>query len=182
MAKRIRISLANKCQLLFGLGVVLIVTAALFVVAMRMDHLAELGPKQRARDLAGLWISGRIEMVEQDQDSDTRGNPDIDPGMRIEVLSAREANLRADDEPFLRLAFEYFSSAEDTSEYFSPAPVERGDNTYLYARAVRLSEMGDRDPVTQSTEDPNEDPLEKLILIQVVDGEASKQRTLNLIY
>ena len=182
MSKRIRISLANKCQLLFGLGVVLIVTAALFVVAMRMDHLAEQGPKQRARDLAGLWISGRIELVEADEDVERRGNPDVDPGMRIEVLSAREANLRSQDEPFLFKAFEYFNSAEDTSEYFAPGSSESDDHIFLYARAVRLSEMGDRDPVTQPPSEANEDPLEKLILIQLVDQEASKQRTLNLIY
>lgn len=182
MLKRIRISLANKCQLLFGLGVVLIVTTALFVVAMRMDHLAEQGPKQRARDLAGLWISGRIELIQQDETADTRGNPDVDPGMRFEVLGAREANLRADEDPFLRQAIEHFSTAEDTSEYFGPGEGDRGKQIYFYARAVRLSEMGDRDPVTQSSDSPNADPLEKLILIRLVDEEANKQRTLNLIY
>lgn len=182
MSKRIRISLANKCQLLFGLGVVLIVTTALFVVAMRMDHLAEQGPKQRARDLAGLWISGRIELVEQAVDPDTRGNPNVDPGMRIEVMSSREANLRADEDPFLRRAIEHFGGAEDTSEFFSASQSDQGKSDYLYARAVRLSEMGDRDPVTQSADAPNRDPLEKLILIHLVDDEASKQRTLNLIY
>lgn len=182
MSKRIRISLANKCQLLFGLGVVLIVTAALFVVAMRMDHLAEQGPRQRARDLAGLWISGRIELVQQDDEVDTRGNPEIDPGMRIEVVRAGEAALRAEEEPFLARAFEYFNSAEDTAEYFAPGEGHRGKRIFMYARAVRLSEMGDRDPVTQSADAPNEDPIEKLILVQLVDEEASKQRTLNLIY
>lgn len=182
MPKRIHISLANKCQLLFGLGVVLIVTTALFVVAMRMDHLAEQGPKQRARDLAGLWISGRIELVQQGDATNTRGNPDVDPGMRIEVLGAREANLQADEDVFVRQAIEYFSTAEDTSEYFGPDEGDQDDQVYLYARAVRLSEMGDRDPVTQSSDAPNADPLEKLILIRLVDEEASKQRTLNLIY
>ncbi|MEM6504071.1 MAG: HAMP domain-containing sensor histidine kinase [Planctomycetota bacterium] len=182
MSKRIRISLANKCQLLFGLGVVLIVTAALFVVAMRMDHLAEQGPRQRARDLAGLWISGRIELVVQAEESDTRGNPEIDPGMRIEVLGASEAGLRAEDDGFLRDAFNYFDSAEDTKDYFATRSDVDGQQVFLYARAVRLSEMGDRDPVTQSADVPTEDPLEKMILIQLVDEEASKQRTLNLIY
>ena len=182
MSKRIRISLANKCQLLFGLGVVLIVTAALFVVAMRMNHLAELGPKQRARDLAALWISGRIELVEQDEEADTRGNPQVDPGMRIEVLSAREANLRAADDAFLLRAFEHFKSAEDTTELFEPGSNREGKQIFFYVRAVRLSERGDRDPVTQSAQTPTQDPLEKLILIQLVDAEASKQHTLNLIY
>lgn len=182
MSKRIRISLANKCQLLFGLGVVLIVTAALFVVSMRMDHLAELGPKQRARDLAGLWISGRIELVDQAEADDTRGNPDVDPGMRIEVLTIGEANVRAEQETFFQEAFAYFDSAEDTAEYFAAGSGERDKQAFLYARAVRLSEMGDRDPVTQSADAPNEDPIEKVILVQLVDKEASKQRTLNLIY
>lgn len=182
MSKRIRISLANKCQLLFGLGVVLIVTAALFVVAMRMGHLAEQGPEQRARDLAGLWISGRIELIEQSEEVETRGNPEIDPGMRIEVLRVGEANLRAEEDAFLQRAFDHFDSAEDTSEFFEPGEGKRGKRIYLYARAVRLSEMGERDPVTQSVDETNADPLQKLILIQLVDEEASKQRTLNLIY
>jgi signal transduction histidine kinase len=182
MIKRVRISLANKCQLLFGLGVVLIVTAALFVVAMRMDHLADQGPQQRARDFAALWISGRIELVEQGTADETRGNPDIDPGMRIEVLGAREANLRAEEDAFVARAFELFNSAEDTRDYFAEDTGGREKPTYRYARAVRLSEMGDRDPVTQSADAPNEDPIEKVILIQLVDEEASKQRTLNLIY
>ncbi|MEM9347944.1 MAG: ATP-binding protein [Planctomycetota bacterium] len=157
-------------------------TAALLVVAMRMDHLAEQGPRQRARDLAALWISGRIELVAQAEESDTRGNPDIDPGIRIEVLGAGEAGLRTEGDAFLRDAFDYFGSAEDTKDYFATRSGEDGQQTFLYARAVRLSEMGDRDPVTQSVDEPNEDPLEKVILIQLVDEEASKQRTLNLIY
>jgi signal transduction histidine kinase len=97
-------------------------------------------------------------------------------------MTAREANLRADEDAFLRQAIEHFGSAEDTSEFFSTTQSGADKSNYLYARAVRLSEMGDRDPVTQSADTPNEDPLEKLILIQLVDGEASKQRTLNLIY
>ena len=181
MAKRIRISLANKCQMLFGLGVVLIVAAALFVVSMRMNHLAEQGPRQRARDLAGLWVSGRIELAE-DASAEARGNPEVDPGVRIEVLNAREALLLSDEDPFVRTAFERFAAAEDVREHFAPGPIRDGIRTYRFARAVRLSEMGARDPVTQTVDRPNEDPVEKLILVRLVDEEASKQRTLNWIY
>lgn len=182
MFKRIRISLANKCQLLFGLGVILIVTAALFVVAMRMNHLADQGPKQRARDLAGLWISGRIELVDATESDAARGNPQVDPGMRIQVLTVGEANARSGHDDFLKQAFLYFNSAEDTAEYFAPGTDQQSERVYRYARAVRLSEMGDRDPVTQAADEPNEDPIEKIILVRLVDKEASKQRTLNLIY
>lgn len=183
MSKRIRISLANKCQLLFGLGVVLIVAAALIVVSMRMDHLAEQGPRQRARDLAALWISGRIELnVQTPENIDARGNPEIDPGLQMEVLATGAAELRTADDVFLRESFDYFDSAEDTSDYFAPGPIVDGTRTYRYARAVRLSEMGQRDPVTQMVDDPNADPVEKIILVQLTDQEASKQRTLNWIY
>ncbi|MGB0766453.1 MAG: ATP-binding protein [Phycisphaeraceae bacterium] len=182
MLKRIRISLANKCQLLFGLGVVLIVAAALSVVAMRMESLAEQAPEQRARDLAALWVSGRIELVDPSSAAESRGNPDIDPGMRIEVLAVRDAEARSEDDPFLKNAFARFASAEDASEYFSPGERMDGIRTYRYARAVRLTDMGDRDPVTQLTDEPTLDPIEKLILVQVVDTQASNQRTLNYIY
>lgn len=182
MAKHIRISLANKCQLLFGLGVVLIVAAALVVVSMRMSTLVEQGPKQRARDVAGLWVNGRIELREMLELEETRGNPEVDPGMRIEVLSVTDARLLAEEDVFLARAFDYFSSAEDTSEYFAPGPIREGNRTYRYVRAVRLSEMGSRDPVTQTADDPNQDPVEKLVLIRLLDAEASKQRTLNWIY
>ncbi len=183
MPKRIRISLANKCQLLFGIGVVLIVAAALVVVSMRMNHLAEQGPRQRARDLAGLWVNGRIELAEQlPGDDAARGNPEVDPGLRVAVIGINEATESAQEDAFLAAALERFASAEDVREHFAPGPIRDGNRTYRYARAVRLSEMGERDPVTQTTDQPNEDPIEKLVLVRLVDEEASKQRTLNWLY
>ena len=185
MPKRIRISLANKCQLLFGIGVVLIVAAALTVVSMRMNHLAEQGPRQRPRDIAALWINGRIELADQragEEEPTPRGNPQIDPGLRFDVIGINEARAQAEADPFIAEAIGIFATAEDVNEYFSPGPMSKGNRTYRYARAVRLSEMGDRDPVTQTVEKPNEDPIEKIILIRIVDAEASKQRTLNWIY
>lgn len=185
MSKRIRISLANKCQLLFGLGVVLIVIASLFVVAMRMDDLAELGPKQRARDLAALWVSGRIELPDRrvaEQAQAVRGNPGVDPGVEIVIVPARELEQLAEQDAFVREAIDYFAGAEDTTEYFAPGPMRDRNPTYRYIRAVRHSMMGERDPVTQPKNSPNADPIEKLVLIRLVDEEANKQRTLNWIY
>lgn len=183
MAKRIRISLANKCQILFGLGVLLIVTAALFVVSMRMDRLAALGPEQRASTLAELWINGSIEINPAiDDPAETRGNPDIDAGLRLEVLNVLDAQQLADTDPFVADALARFATAEDVSTYFSPGPIINHVRTYRYARAVRLTEMGQRDPVTQTADAPNEDPIEKVILVRVVDREVGKQRTRNWIY
>ena len=185
MPKRIRISLANKCQLLFGIGVVLIVAAALVVVSMRMNHMAEQAPRQRARDVSALWINGRIELSEDralTEDATPRGNPDVDPGMRFNVIGITQARELSETDPFVASALDVFATAEDAREYFSPGPVRNGNRTYRYARAVRLSEMGERDQVTQTADKPNEDPIEKVILIRIVDAEANKQRTLNWIY
>lgn len=185
MPKRIRISLANKCQLLFGIGVVLIVTAALVVVSKRMNDLTEQGPRQRPRDVAALWISGDIDFTqEMPGELADRGNPDIDPGMRISVLSITDARELAASDSFVASALDRFAEAEDSREYFALGDVRDGNRTYRYARAVRLSEMGEREPVTQTIDGdkPNQDPIEKMILIRLVDAEASKQRTLNWLY
>lgn len=184
MPKRIRISLANKCQLLFGLGVILIVAAALLVVSMRMDTLADEGPQQRARDVAGLWINGRIELVETTQNTDEpgRGNPEVDPGLRLSIYDTRDAQALAESDPFVARAFGRFADAEDANEYFAPGPIVDGTRSYRYARAVRLSEMGSRDPVLSIAQSPAQDPVEKIILVSLVDQQASKQRVLNWIY
>ena len=188
MLKRIRISLANKCQLLFGTGVVLIVAAALIVVSMRMNSLAEASPRQRARDIAGLYINGRITInPEQMVAQATRGNPDVDPGLIIEELSLAEAELRAAKDAFLSDAFERFKTAEDTNEHFAKGVVRDGNQTYRYARAVRLSELGTNEVVSvpeadRAGDDPNEDPIENVILVELIDAEVAKQLTLNWIY
>ncbi len=62
MAKRLRISLANKCQLLFGAAVILILSAALSVVWMRMQTLIEQGPRQHAEFLADAWLTDQVEL------------------------------------------------------------------------------------------------------------------------
>ena len=59
MLKRIRqlhISLAAKCQLLFGAAVVLIIAAALFVPWQRMEQLTEQLNERSARTLIEFAI------------------------------------------------------------------------------------------------------------------------------
>jgi len=53
---RIRISLANKCQILFGAAVLLILSAALFVPWLRMQKLVEESQREVARELGiRIW-------------------------------------------------------------------------------------------------------------------------------
>jgi len=183
MRKRIRISLANKCQLLFGLGVVLIVSAALSVVAMRMNLLAEEGPRQRARDIASLWVSGIVELREdRSLNGSSGGDSETDPGVRVELVSFYQAEDRRETDPAIADALNLFSGAEDTSEYFIEVEPIDGKRTYRFIRAVRHSNIGSSEPVTQVAQAPSRDPSEKLILIDMIDTEVNKQRTLNWIY
>src|SRR5687768_18266535 len=63
MLKRIRqlhISLAAKCQLLFGAAVVLIIAAALFVPWQRMEQLTEQLNERSARTLIEFAIKSHL--------------------------------------------------------------------------------------------------------------------------
>ncbi|MBT8486710.1 MAG: hypothetical protein KJO43_14110, partial [Phycisphaerae bacterium] len=56
------ISLANKCQLLFGFAVVVILAAALSVPWIRMRVLVREYQVEVARQISDAWLADRIEM------------------------------------------------------------------------------------------------------------------------
>src|SRR3954462_8667913 len=58
--RTLRISLAAKCQLLFGLAVVLIIGAALFVPWQRMEQLTEQLNDRSARTLVDYTIDAHV--------------------------------------------------------------------------------------------------------------------------
>ena len=72
MSLSVRISLANKCQLLFGAAVILIILAALTVVWFRMENLVNESHRDRAKQAGQLWLA---------QTKDTLGTdpPLVDP-------------------------------------------------------------------------------------------------------
>src|SRR6266550_1199035 len=77
MFKRIRqlhISLASKCQLLFGAAVVLIISAALFVPWQRMEQLMEQMNERTAKTLAEWAEADHVakQMEARSQEPSTR--------------------------------------------------------------------------------------------------------------
>src|SRR5438105_2012620 len=58
--RQLRISLAAKCQLLFGAAVVLIIGAALFVPWQRMEQLTEQLNERSARTLIDYAIDAHV--------------------------------------------------------------------------------------------------------------------------
>src|SRR3954465_14031567 len=85
MLKRIRqlhISLAAKCQLLFGAAVVLIIAAALFVPWQRMEQLTEQLNERSARTLVEYAIDAHVadpKAASADHSPTTRPSAQVTP-------------------------------------------------------------------------------------------------------
>ena len=195
MAKRIRLSLANKCQLLFGVGVVLILVAALVVVSKRMDALVEHGPMQRARDIASLWLTRqtRFDGPALPLQAGMPQRPDT-AGLSVAVVELDDPAADNDGAPavsaddFLAAAVTLFENVPDQTEYFAKTEDDQGRAYYRYARAVRTSDLISPEAEvapegTAAAETPlAADPLEQVLLVNVVDEQASRQRVVNQLY
>lgn len=88
------ISLANKCLLVFGGAVVLIVSVALFLPLLRMNALVDAGQRQQTLELLAVW-----ERAEAAGVTDPRGAL----GYTVREVSPSEA--AASEDPFVRRAW-----------------------------------------------------------------------------
>jgi len=201
MVKGFRISLANKCQLLFGAAVVAILVAALFVVAQRMQTLVERGPRKRAELLADVWLdenlAGRDDRVTHAPDelkppADRRYSVHLIEPARFEALARRGA--------FLATAIEQFRGHRERCELFRAAGSAADEPIYRYARAIRASDLeakreprpttkptattapADEQATTQPATAPAANPLERVLLVQLRDPSAATQTMLNNLY
>ncbi len=154
MLRGLRVSLANKCQLLFGMAVVIILGAALTVVGWRMTTLVEQGPQRRAQDLAELYLSGQLDFRTRDQATaqlanpgdaaatakpDPRQDPELDAtGVILTRVDAEDFPAVANTNAFLATAVERFRASSDRIEHFESAKDRDGQTFYRYARALRL--------------------------------------------
>ncbi|MEM9420726.1 MAG: HAMP domain-containing sensor histidine kinase [Planctomycetota bacterium] len=184
MLKGIRISLANKCQLLFGLAVVLVMTAALTVVGWRMQTLVEQAPERRAKDLAEMWLAEQIAFGEPVQRVDETDNPAFKTGVLLTLIEEDELESTAADNPFLQAAIEHFDQMPASPEFFDASRDEDGQLTFRYARAVRASDVARMEGTFEAGLDAAglADPLQQVLLVRLRDQEAAMQQTLNRIY
>lgn len=124
------ISLANKCLLLFGGAVVLIVLAALSVPWFRMSGLVDAGQHEVSRHLANVW-----ESLERATPAPSGENADR-AGITARRMTPEQATEEGKSNPFIRRAVRKFESLPDVNEYESAA--WRGlTREYRYVRAVR---------------------------------------------
>ncbi len=175
--------------MMFGAAVVLILSAALTVVALRMQALVERGPFQRAQDLAEWWLADEIrfggELNEIQQDAGGLP-PDVDKAVSIIYHDQLERQSESDE--FFSKAVQLFQTRPKTLELFEPAIDAQGQTYYRYARAIRKSDLDSIRGGTEAGFSPTvgssalSDPLEMVLLIHLRDDDAPKERALNVIY
>lgn len=195
VAKRVRVSLANKCQLLFGAAVIFILLAALLVVALRMSSLVERQPRKRAQDFANAWLEDRIQLGGAIIPVDQNVEPlPPDEQLTLSLIEREDFERLSARDTFIGEAIDKFERSEHVQSEFTSARDAEDNTYYRYARAIRESDLdrlrsglGGVGPLSGSlgaTLDTARlgDPLEMLLLIQLRDEQAQREKLLNRIY
>ena len=123
------ISLANKCQLLFGCAVVLILAAALSVPWVRTRLLVDDFQIELARQVADAWMADRIQLgtltpagifpgaldvdaLESETEHDANGDGQAEvgriPALRMSFVWVEDLDPADPDRPFLAEAYHRF--------------------------------------------------------------------------
>ncbi|MFO0873350.1 MAG: ATP-binding protein [Phycisphaerales bacterium] len=171
-----RLSLANKCQLLFGAAVVAILAGALAVPWVRTDTLVEESQREVARQLAQTWLGNGIAL----------GQSSAAPiPMRLVRVDARVDDPGASDE-FVRDAIQRFSADPSEQELF--VAVSNGSSSqYRYARAIRETQwraIEDRrvmDFLPHTVDASLDDPLRAVLVIERTSEFAAGQLMLSRV-
>lgn len=139
---------------------VLILSAALLVVGLRMQALVVEGPLRRARDLSGLYLDGRINLA-------APPGPQSDgeaAGLVLGRVNAAEIGALSATNPFLASAATRFRTFPDEHEFFESATDADDHRFFRYARAIRgadvLESQADLD--SRDAGDPAEARIEAL--------------------
>ena len=192
MARRVRISLANKCQLLFGVAVVVILTAALAVCWLRMRTLVSEGQEEAARKLAEAWLAGRIEvggpLALSPQDPPPAD--DVTDELRMTLIGDGEFEQVAAADPFVARAIDRLGRRPLVPGISEEVDDGLGPPRLRYAHAVRRSDLlrlrraASMDP--ESVREPGAidtpDALRMVLLVETTGQLAPRQLTLNRIY
>lgn len=126
------ISLANKCLLLFGGAVVLVVIAAMVLPWFRMNALVDDGQLEVSRAMASAWEAAEKSSNEADQP----GTPRMLAGIYAARLTLEQADVIAAGDEFVAEALERF---RQTPELFDVqgSSWQRTLREYRYIRATR---------------------------------------------
>jgi signal transduction histidine kinase len=144
--RQLRISLAAKCQILFGTAVVLIISAALFVPWRRMEQLTDQLDLGAASALANMAVQRHIDLYE-DAPSDPNAHwpnaassqPTTAPSVSEPRLIAASTPLRRDGLPrFDYMALKHFIREPQSTNLSRYVPREDGGYTFQFAQSLRM--------------------------------------------
>lgn len=187
---RIRISLANKCQIMFGAALVLILVTSLSVPWLRMQKLVEEGQRQIARSIADAWLRDMIQLGgpmqsagQPPQDRQERKDRQDRP-LRLRLIDEALLQIEADADPFVATALEQFENWENQEDYYRITEDRDGRRVYRYARAIRHSDLEPSRGGFASDLPPTQvaDPLRAILLIEMRADWAADQVRLNRVY
>lgn len=189
MPKPVRISLATKCQLLFGAAVILILTAALAVVWVRMQVLVQEGQEETARRLANAWLSDMIDLGTAITDIEKLRSADhLDHQMSLALARKDSLEIVSQNDPFVSRAVEQFEVRADKNEYFGLVEDSRGQPLYRYVRAIRKADLSRIKGGAAAGYQPTIDapglanPLEMILVIELRSVTTAKQLAINTFY
>lgn len=137
-----RVSLANKCLLLFGLAVVLIIIAALAVPWIRLNKLVDDAELQSARQMVATWEASARLSTDPARAGTTRPSS-LTPGEKLSVDESRLVvvdkalltELRDADAP-IRNAWEALA-ADNTRRDYSQSTWGITIRSYTFALPIR---------------------------------------------
>ena len=127
------VSLANKCLLLFGGVIVLVVLAAASVPWLRMNGLVDEGQLELSRQMVSSW--DRVDRDARDQAS-APGEPLERAGVLARRLPTDRVRELSAADPFLARALREFDRPEAPAD-LQDARWNGTSREYRYARAVR---------------------------------------------
>ncbi len=147
--RRLHISLAAKCQILFGTAIALIIGAALFVPWQRMEQLTAQLDRTAAGALAETVISRHIEEQRQSQErhipaaTQTADNGEPAPASAdrstLSRLVSIDGNQSKSLTKFEHGALAHFARSPDARWYFRYYERKDGTDGYRYAQPVFLT-------------------------------------------
>ena len=201
MLPRIRVSLANKCQLLFGAAVLVLLTGALSVVAWRMQTLVHQGPIDRAAGIAEAYLAAlRAAGTEPLPPGVVRltgdlGPPppiradDPDPAADLDSASVRVGYLPVGElagedrgDAFLAAAVARMTGPGAVEEASTTARDSSGETYYRYALAVRLTPTPPPARSSTARNDDTEPIPDALLLVHLRDDSTAAESGINTIY
>lgn len=168
MKNPLRVSLAHKCQILFGVAVVLLLASALWIVSLRMNELVENEPRNRMRTLADLWADKSITL-------DATGAASGEH-FRIRLVQAADFEALGTADPFFADALDRFRHVASATERFSTFKDAEGDTFFLYARPIRKAGVPEADGNGGKTS------LTKILLVTLDGKRYESAASVNLVH